>query len=75
MQSKDGTNTLAKDVCKQRTRREDFTPLLLFCCWMAEKQQNIENKSYLSKQCHKYLRLGYFKPFLFDLFIGIDFRL
>ena len=49
MQSKDGTNTLAKDVCKQRTRSEQTYTGPIFCCWIAEKQQNIENKSYLSK--------------------------
>ena len=50
MQSKAGTNTLAEDVCKQRTRCEMAVHCSsFFCCWIAEKQQNIENKSYLSK--------------------------
>ena len=44
MQSKDGTNTLAKDVCKQRTRSAKS-----LYRWIAVKQQKIENKSHLSK--------------------------
>ena len=75
MQSKDGTNTLAKDVFKQRTHSERLTLVLFFPAGLQRsKQQKIENKSYLSKWCHKYLQLVYFQPFLVDLFTGIDFR-
>ena len=37
---------VAKDV---RRQSEKLNPVLFFCCWIAEKQQNVENKSYLSK--------------------------
>ena len=36
-------------VLKKDSQCKEFTPLLFFCCWIAVKQQKIEDKSYVSK--------------------------
>ena len=39
MESKDGSNTLAKELCKQKTRSgKTYAVLHFWCCWLAKRQ-------------------------------------